>query len=100
MDNGPDIPIIAKALRGFTKAALRLIATVPDVTPEEAQYSIWRVKSYPQTPKALMRSLVFAGNETKADACICGYDRGLQMAAFKFKTTPPTLKRKLKPSVK
>ena len=33
----------------------------------------------------------FAGDKSKADGCICGDYRGLQMTAFKFKTTPPTL---------
>jgi hypothetical protein len=40
----------------------------------------------------------FAGNKKMADAYICGYYRGLKMAAFKFKLPPRPPKRKVKSS--
>jgi hypothetical protein len=89
---------IEKALRTFTKEVWPgIVAMVPDIEAE--RYAVVR-RPYKKTLKALLKLSDFAGHKNKADAYICGYYCGLQMAAFKFKTTPPTLKRKLKRSVK
>ncbi len=58
---------------------------VSDRTPKDMQWCLWYAKSYKKTLKALMKLDDFAGDKSKADGYICGYYRGLQMAAFRLR---------------
>jgi hypothetical protein len=77
---------IEKALRTFTKEVWPgIVAMVSDMTPKDMQWCLWYAKSYKKTLKALMKLHDFAGDNSKADSYICGYYRGLQMAAFRLR---------------
>ena len=77
---------IEKALRTFTKEVWPgIVAMVSDMTPKDMQWCLWYAKSYTKTLKALMKLDDFAGDKSKADGYICGYCRGLHMAAFRLR---------------
>jgi hypothetical protein len=85
MDSSPGRPI-AKILRTFTEQTFpSLMAIFEDgvLTLVDAESCTWAVRSYPQTVRALAKLPEF-NNEREADLYICGYYRGLQMAAFRM----------------
>ena len=77
---------IEKALRTFTKEVWPgIVAMVSDMTPKDMQWCLCYADFYKKTLKALMKLDDFAGDKSKADGYICGYYRGLQMAAFRLR---------------
>lgn len=82
--NGPGLNI-GKALRRFTARVFPTVLGLSrPLTRADAEWCLWMDTSYPRTLEALAKLPEFAGNEKMADAYICGYYRGLKMAAFEL----------------
>src|SRR5262249_30849260 len=95
-------PSIGKALRRWGRDVLLFVAEDPPMNREDADWCMWARKDYPAVLKALMKLREFKDDldESKADAYICGYYRGIREAVFllnvRIDRQKPKRKRKRK----